>query len=72
MRHHTVFLLFATFELSLVSAKQIALCIICLCGPLATARQTEGFCVLGWEFFSSPLPRPDRLWDPPNLLSSGY
>jgi hypothetical protein len=25
----------------------------------------------GWKFFS-PLPRPDRLWDPPSLLSSGY
>jgi hypothetical protein len=25
----------------------------------------------GWEFFSSP-PRPDRLWGPPNLLSSEY
>jgi hypothetical protein len=25
----------------------------------------------GWEFFSSP-PRPDRLWGPPILLSSGY
>jgi hypothetical protein len=25
----------------------------------------------GWEFFSSP-PRPERLWGPPNLLSSGY
>jgi hypothetical protein len=25
----------------------------------------------GWEFFSSP-PRPDRLWDPPSLLSNGY
>jgi hypothetical protein len=25
----------------------------------------------GWEFFSSP-PRPDRLWGPPTLLSSGY
>jgi hypothetical protein len=24
-----------------------------------------------WEFFSSP-PRPDRLWDPPSLLSNGY
>jgi hypothetical protein len=24
-----------------------------------------------WEFFSSP-PRPDRLWGPPSLLSSGY
>jgi len=24
----------------------------------------------GWEFFSSP-PRPDRLWGPPSLLSSG-
>jgi hypothetical protein len=25
----------------------------------------------GREFFSSP-PRPDRLWSPPSLLSSGY
>jgi hypothetical protein len=25
----------------------------------------------GWEFFSSP-PRPERLWVPPNLLSTGY
>jgi hypothetical protein len=25
----------------------------------------------GWEFFSSPL-RPERLWRPPSLLSSGY
>jgi hypothetical protein len=25
----------------------------------------------GWEFSSSP-PRPDRLWDQPSLLSSGY
>jgi hypothetical protein len=25
----------------------------------------------GWEFFSTP-PRPDRLWDPPSLLSNGY
>jgi len=25
----------------------------------------------GWEFFSSP-PRPDRLSDPPSLLSNGY
>jgi hypothetical protein len=25
----------------------------------------------GWEFFSSPL-RPERLWVPPSLLSSGY
>jgi hypothetical protein len=25
----------------------------------------------GWEFFSSP-SRPDRLWSPPSLLSSGY
>jgi hypothetical protein len=25
----------------------------------------------GWEFFSSP-PRPERLWDPPSLLSSEY
>jgi hypothetical protein len=25
----------------------------------------------GWEFFSSP-PRPDRLWDPPSLLSNVY
>jgi len=24
-----------------------------------------------WEFKSSP-PRPDRLWSPPSLLSSGY
>jgi len=24
-----------------------------------------------WEFFSSP-PRPERLWGPPSLLSSGY
>jgi len=25
----------------------------------------------GWEFFTSP-PRPDWLWVPPSLLSSGY
>jgi hypothetical protein len=25
----------------------------------------------GWEFFSSA-PRPERLWDPPSLLSNGY
>jgi hypothetical protein len=25
----------------------------------------------GWEFFSSP-PRPELLWGPPSLLSSGY
>jgi hypothetical protein len=25
----------------------------------------------GWEIFSSP-PCPDRLWDPPSLLSNGY
>jgi hypothetical protein len=25
----------------------------------------------GWEFFSLP-SRPDRLWGPPSLLSSGY
>jgi hypothetical protein len=25
----------------------------------------------GWEFFSS-LPRPERLWGPPSLLSNGY
>jgi hypothetical protein len=26
---------------------------------------------MGWEIFSSP-PRPERLWDPPSLLSNGY
>jgi hypothetical protein len=26
----------------------------------------------GWKFFSSPLPGPDRLWDPPSLLPNGY
>jgi len=26
---------------------------------------------MGWEFFSS-LPRPDRFWGLPNLLSNGY
>jgi hypothetical protein len=26
---------------------------------------------VGSRFFSSPC-RPDRLWDPPNLLSNGY
>jgi hypothetical protein len=25
----------------------------------------------GWEFFSLP-PRPDRLWNPPSLLSNVY
>jgi len=25
----------------------------------------------GWEFYSSPR-RPDSLWGPPSLLSSGY
>jgi hypothetical protein len=25
----------------------------------------------GWELFSSP-PRPERLWGPPRVLSSGY
>jgi hypothetical protein len=25
----------------------------------------------GWEFLFSP-PLPDRLWDPPSLLSNGY
>jgi len=25
----------------------------------------------GWEFFSLP-SRPERLWDPPNFLFSGY
>jgi hypothetical protein len=25
----------------------------------------------GWEFSSLP-PRPDRLWNPPSLLSNGY
>jgi len=25
----------------------------------------------GWEFFSSTA-RPDRLWDPPSLLSNSY
>jgi hypothetical protein len=27
--------------------------------------------ISSWKILSSP-PRPDRLWDPPNLLSSGF
>jgi len=40
-------------------------------------KEIRSFCVEGfgsrmsWEIFSST-PRPDRLWDPPTLLSSGY
>jgi hypothetical protein len=26
----------------------------------------------GWEFFFSSPPRPEQLWGPPSLLSSGY
>jgi hypothetical protein len=57
--------------LRLAATVQILVNIIHLKNSILKLMTFFGFHPGSWEFFSSP-PCPERLWDPPNLLSNGY